>query len=175
MLPKDAGGPGILQNPFLNHEGSAARQALLSGLEDELDGAFELPFQLIEDAGGAKQGGGVHVVATGVHYAWFLRLIRHLIGLFDRQGVNIRAKSYHVLCRVVSLDEAHNAIVGNAVLVRNAPLLQLFGNELTGFYFFIGKFRVLVEVPADGNSFLMIGMSQFLDLFFFPRTLISGI
>ena len=117
MLPKDAGGPGILQNPFLNHEGSAARQALLSGLEDELDGAFELPFQLIEDAGGAKQGGGVHVVATGVHYAWFLRLIRHLIGLFDRQSVNIRAKSYHVLCRVVSLDEAHNAIVGNAVLV----------------------------------------------------------
>ena len=108
----------------------------------------------------------MYVVPAGMHDSGLYRLIGNLVGFLDGERVDVRPQGHHPLFRVMPLDQAYYSVVSNAVLMRNAVFTKLFRDIFPGFHFFIRKFRILMQVPADTDGVLMIGIGQFLDFIF---------
>ena len=84
----------VVQAAGLDDLQRAAGQDLLGRLEDQPDPAGQLAEvgELGQQHADAEQDRGVHVVAAGVADALHRRAVRHVLGVVQRQGVDVGAQ-----------------------------------------------------------------------------------
>ena len=121
VLPKDVAHGRIFQHALFYHQRRAAGQTFLAGLKHELHAAFELAFQLIEDASHTQQRGRVHIVAAGVHHAGVGRFVGHVVGFRNGQRVHVSPQGNGGAAGL-AFNQGHHAGVGDG-LGREAQLL----------------------------------------------------
>ena len=151
---------GVLAAAFLHHTVAAAN-GLLSGLEEQLDGAGQLFAHVLAQLGNAQQDGGVDVVAAGVHDAVVLGAIITGTILLQGQGVDVGAQAHHV-AGLAAADDTHDAGV-SAGLVLDAPLGQQSRDALLGLQLLGAQLGILMQFPANGNHFFGNGFDVGID------------
>ena len=133
-------------------------QALLGGLEDEVDGAVEGPgFRQVLSR--AQQHRGVAVMAAGMHQAGVLAGVRQVGRLLDRQGVHVGAQADGGLAVAVA-QHADHAGLADAAMHLDAPFLQLLGHQVGRAVFLHADFRMGVDVAPYGGEFRLIGTGK---------------
>ena len=139
----------LLEQPLLDHDPAAAL-VLLGGLEDEVDGAVEVP-GLGQVLGGAQQHHRVAVMAAGVHLAGDRRLVVELVGLVHVERVHVGAQADRPL-RVARAQHADHAGLGQAAMHLDAERFQLVGDDVGGPHFLEGRLGMTVNVmPPSGH------------------------
>lgn len=136
-----------LEQPVGEH-GVGTAAAFLGRLEDQVDGAAEIPV-LGEIAGGREQHGGVAVMAAGMHAAGELRGMRQLGQLLQRKTVHVGAQADGALARLIAADHADDAGLADILGDLDAPFAQLVGDELGRAMFLEAELGMGVDVAAD--------------------------
>src|SRR5690606_36595949 len=85
----------ILQHAIENHVRSSSGNDLLTRLKKQLDLPTELASHRSEHTSRTQKGGGMEIVATGVHDIRMNGSIRHVILLINRQSIHIGTQSDH--------------------------------------------------------------------------------
>ncbi len=142
------------EQPVLQHLQRAA-DALFGRLEDEVDGAVEVP-RFRQVLGRAQQHRGVAVMAAGVHLAGVLAGVRQVRRFQDRQRVHVGAQADRCLPVAVAQD-ADDACLADAAMDLDPPFLQLAGHQVGGAVLFQAELGVRVDVAADGGQFVLVG------------------
>jgi hypothetical protein len=146
----------VLERAGLDHLGGAGRHALLGGLEDQPHPAGQLALlvQLRQGQAEAEQHGGVHVVAAGVRDVRDGGAVRHVLGVLQRQRVQVGAERHHP---VAGADVAEQAVALGQQLRGQAGHGQLTGDQRGGLELRVRHLRVRVDVPADGYQLGPVG------------------
>src|SRR5690625_4654408 len=137
------------EEPVLDH-GLAARPALLGRLEDDGDRAIK-GAALGQMPGGAKQHGGMPVMATCMHLARYLRGPGRAGLLDDRQRIHIGAEPDHAPAPVaLAANDADDPGPADALM----HLVDASGAERIGHtpgrpVYIIEQLRVLMEITAE--------------------------
>ena len=108
----------------------------------------EIAAPLGEQARGAEQDGGVHVVSAGVHLARHLRPVGHVLAVLERQRVDVGAQR-DARSRASALDGAEHAGLRDAVAVGNAELVEQRLHARGGAVLLEAELGVTMEIAAD--------------------------
>ena len=100
------------------------------------------------------------IVATGMHHSWVLRFVGHLIGFNNRQGIHVRAKGHYLFIGIFPFDQCRPACGRFGFNLGNADLFQFFCYKGCRLKFFERKLRVAMEVAAEIDDLLLVGLSQ---------------
>jgi len=150
------------EQAFLQHQRGTAlfrrRCAFLGRLEDQHHLARQVLLHRHQRFGHAQQGGGVRVMAAGMHHAHGLAAVlvgglggERQPGLFGyRQRVHVRTQR-DLRAGLAAFDDRHHAVVGDAGLRLQAHRTQALGDLGRGARLAVGQFRVLMEVAAPFN------------------------
>ena len=156
----------VLEQAFLQHQVGAAlfwrRRAFLGRLEDQHHFARQLVAHGHQRVGHAEQGGGVRIMAAGMHHPDLLAAIlgRGLGGerktglLGDRQRVHVGAQS-DLRAWQAALDDGDHAVHGHPGLRAQAHRAQALGNLGSGAFLAVGEFRVGVEIAPPIHYLLL--------------------
>ena len=145
----------LVEQPLLDHDPAAAL-VLLGRLEDEIDGAVEIP-GLGEILGGAQQHHRVAVVAAGMHLAGDRRLVVEAVGLVHVERIHVGAQADRPL-GIARPQHAHHAGLGEAAVHLDAERFQLVCNDVGGAHFLEGRLGVAVDiVPPRGHVLVKRG------------------
>ena len=147
MQAKDRRHRRIVESAGFDQELSATHR-LLRRLEQELHRSGQLPAQASKDPGGAQQDGGVHIMAAGVHLARDPRLVGHVLGILDRQAVEVRAQRHRDPFRGAR-DRPQHSGAADAVLVFDAQLVEDRLHSPGGAVLLQPELRMAVQIPAD--------------------------
>ena len=139
----------VLERAGGDHLGRAGRHALLGGLEDQPDpaGEFALAVELREGQAQSEQDRRVYVVTAGVRDVLHRGPVRHVLGVLQRQGVQVGPEGDHP---VALADVAEHAVALRQQPRRQAGDGQLAGDQGGGLELRAGRLRVRVDVPANG-------------------------
>ena len=116
----------------------------------------------LQHLGDAEQGGGVDVVAAGVHQAGMRAGERQAAGFLDRQRVHVGADRQH-RAGPAALDQPDHAGLADLRLVRDAEPGQLAGDDAGGADFLEAELRMRVDVPADLDQLLFDPLGEVAD------------
>lgn len=128
MLAKaDIGGGELVDEAVLDHE-FCTDGGFFGRLEQRYDGARPMLAEVVEDRQRPEQGGGVHIVAAGVH-----------VFAIDEQSIKICAHegSGSLLCGVVAHDGG-NAVAAYASGHLEVKALEDGENCCRGAFFLVG-------------------------------------
>ncbi|MNS20533.1 hypothetical protein D3C72_522720 [compost metagenome] len=121
--------------------------ALLGRLEDQCQRAVELPGRR-QVARGAKQHGGMPVMAAGVHAALVLAAVRGAGSLVDGQRVHVGAQAQAAWAAAIAQYADHAGLADTGVHFI-APFFEQLGNQRRSAAFFEAQFRVSVDIVTD--------------------------
>ena len=133
----------------VDHAGAAAL-VFLRRLEHEMDGAVEVGL-FAQQLRGAEQGGGVAIVAAGMHDAGVLRGVGLAGVLGDRQGVEFGAQADGAVAGAAA-QGADDAGAGDALVHLQAERAKLLGDEGGGLMLVEAEFGVGVDGVAPGHD-----------------------
>jgi len=137
-----------LEQAFLQHDLRAAA-AFLGGLENQVDGAVELP-GLGEVARSAQKHRGVPVVAAGMHAALVLRAMRDVGRLVHRQAVHVGTQRNGAAARAApAVDHADQAGLGEAAMHFDAAGGEALGDQARGARFLERELRMRVDIAPQ--------------------------
>ena len=128
----------------------AAALVFLRGLEHEMHGAVEVGL-LAQQLGGAEQGSGVAIVATGVHDAGIAGGVRLAGVLGDRQRVEFGAQADGAVAGAAA-QRADDAGAGDALVHLQAERAKLLGDEGRRLVLVEAEFGVGVDGVAPGHD-----------------------
>ena len=140
-----------LEQPVLQH-GQRPAAAFLARLEDEVDGAGEVA-GAGEILGRAEQGGGMPVMAAGMHLARHRGAERQVRHLLHRQRVHVRPQADRAVAAPVA-QHADHAGPADVAMDLDPPLRQLGGDDVGGAERVEGEFRMRVEIVAQRGQLL---------------------
>ncbi|KAG1255598.1 hypothetical protein G6F68_010232 [Rhizopus microsporus] len=147
---------------FLQHQCRTAlfrwRCAFLGRLEDQHHLARQVLLHRHQRFGHAEQGGGVRIMAAGMHHAHGLAAVlvcglggeRQAGLLGHRQRIHVRAQR-DLRARLAAFDDRHHAVMGDAGLRLQAHRTQALGDLGRGARLAVGQLRMLVELAAPFN------------------------
>jgi hypothetical protein len=143
--------------------GRAGRHALLGRLEDQPDPAGQLALlvQLGQGQPEAEQHGGVHVVTAGVRDVRHRGPVRHVLGVLQRQRVQVGAEGDHPVART---DVADDAVALGQQLRREPGHGQLPGDQRGRLELVVRQLRMRVQVPPDGHQLGAAGRQPAVEL-----------
>ena len=149
---------------LLDH-GFGAQGHLFRRLESQLDGAAKLVLMVVQNAGGGEHGGGVAVMAAGMHHAGILAGVGSAGLLLNGQGVHITAQQ-DGLAGLGALDGGQHAGLQAAGTPLDPILIQLGLDGLAGLILLGAYLGMGVEVAAHLNKIIVIGSSNLIDIHF---------
>jgi hypothetical protein len=144
-----------VQRPILDH-GFGAAEDFLGRLEQQADAACHVGRKAFQCRGNAQQGGGVHVVAAGMHDAGVFTCEGEARPLFDRQRIHVTADGEY-RAGPTALDGADHAGAANAGLAGDPEAGKFARHHAGGALFLERQFRMGVKVTAncDQSRFLL--------------------
>jgi len=129
---------------------SGATTTFLCGLEDQVDGAVEIPVfrQVLR---GGQQHRGVAIVAAGVHLAGVLAGVGEGVEFLHGQGVHVGAQANAPAAgaAVAAMDDANHPGLAHATVYGNAPFGEFLGHQVGGANLLEAEFGVGVDVASD--------------------------
>ncbi len=106
--------------------------------------------RLGEVACGSEAHRRVTVVAAGVHITLIFRRVGQTRFFIHRQTIHVGAQAHGTLTGAIATDHTDNARAADAgVHLVNAIRFQPFGDDGGGARFFVGVFRVGVDITTD--------------------------
>ena len=122
----------LLEQAVANHAIATAFlvAGFLGGLEDEVDGAVEVP-RPGEVFGGAEQHRGVDVMAASMHLAVVCRAVREIVLLVEKQRVHVRPQTDRSVARP-ALQRADDAGAGEAAVDLETEPAEPLGDQVGG-------------------------------------------
>ena len=153
MEAEIAVGGEFFEKTVRNH-GRTASAAFFSRLEDKNDRAAETA------RGGKVPGGGqqrrdVAVMPAAVEGAGVHGGMRKSIGFAHRERVHVGAKADAAFAAAVAQD-ADDPCLADSLVHLDAPAAEFLGDDARRAGFFIGNFRMRMEIAAKGAVFLKV-------------------
>ena len=149
VLRQDGPWGRVLEYSLLDHDTGAAGSLLLSGLEDQLDGAGKVCPQGPKDTGRTQQAGRVDVMAAGVHHTLVLGAVCTVVLLPDVQGIDIGPQGHHRAGPLPAFDQGYHPRFRKGVLMGDLPFPQAGRNVAGRFVLGERQLRVLVQMPPE--------------------------
>ena len=150
-----------LQGPDLDKE-DRPRAVLLTWLKDQGDLPGKIVLQLFQGPGGPKEGGGVGVVAAGVHHAGALGGVGHGFLVLDGQGVGVRPED-DLPPRPPFAPDGPQHPGRPHPEGGDADGVQLLLNALGSLKFLHAQLRVAVKPAAQGDDVVLVLFNQRMD------------
>ena len=150
-----------LQGPVLKKE-DGPLAILLPGLENEANLSGEAVLQLFQRPGGPQKGGGVGVVAAGVHHAGALGGVGHGFLVLDGQGVGVRPEDHPSARPLPPLEDPQHPGPPHPA-GQDADGVQLLLNALGSLKFLHAQLRVAVKPAAQGDDVVLVLFNQRMD------------
>ena len=147
-------GIDVIHQAGVNHR-TGTLPRLLTGLEQDLDGAGEFVAVIGKPEGGSEQTGHVQVMAAAVHHA-FVDGAEFQPGiLHNGQAVDVRAQSDAWPGPGFPLDKTHHTSFHGVGQDFDAVRLELVGQVDTSVEFLKTALGVGVQIVTDGNEFVV--------------------
>ena len=118
---------------------------------------------IVQNAGGGEHGGGVAVMAAGMHH------IGHFAGkgqprlFLHGQGVNIRPQGHAAARALLAMDQRHDSGGHRGLNLIHTVFRQLFPDEGGGHKLITPDLGMPMNLPAKAHNFIIAGLGSIFD------------